>query len=135
MLRAHKISNKPDSSDSGNFVGWVGVCTRGKNFIWWANTSDTLDNLVVFFTNLFLVKGIEAAVGQGIHFENADNIHVHPENIRGVYIEERYRTAFTLELNLGGLPKPEATMAKNVNRWAETQLVIQQNVKRDVEGY
>ena|SRR3989338_350472 len=121
------LSRCPDTTGDGD-IRWIGfkassIAGEEKEFWWWRNYSDSLENLKAFCGALLAQRLIEAQVGPAVDLHKSaavkSKIHIIAETdegkpVYGVYIESKHRPMFNFMLAMKGLKMP-----KNVKEgWA-----------------
>ena len=121
------LSKSPDTTGDGD-IRWIGfkassITGEEKEFWWWRNYSDSLENLKAFCGALLSQRLIEAQVGPAVDLHESlaakSKVHIIPETdkgkpVYGVYIESKHRPMFNFMLAMEGLKMP-----KNVKEgWA-----------------
>lgn len=105
-----------DTTGDGK-IRWIGfkalsITGEEKEFLWWRNFCDTLDNLKAFCDLLFEKRGIEARIGPAINLgkssQASGHVEVIPstdkgESVYGIYVESKHRLMFNFMLAIKGL--------------------------------
>lgn len=109
-----------DTTGDGN-IRWVGfkapsVTGEEKEFWWWRNYADTIDNAKVFCGSLLAQRLIEAQIGPAIDLHKSSQASGHVEIIAatdenkpvyGIFVESKHRPMFNFMLGMQGLKMPK----------------------------
>lgn len=114
------LGEAADTTGDGN-IRWVGfkapsVTGEEKEFWWWRNFPDFIDQAKVFCGSLLAQRLIEAQVGPAIDLHKSSQARGHIEVITatdkgkpvyGIYIESTHRPMFNFMLSMEGLKMPK----------------------------
>jgi hypothetical protein len=116
------LSEGPNTAprDEGGNIRWIGfravsITGEEKEFWWWRNFTDTIENLKAFCGSLLAQRLIEAQIGPAVDlFKSSQTTgevrvfsKVKKKPAYGIYIEAKHRPMFDFMLAMEGLEMPK----------------------------
>lgn len=115
------LSKGPNTTGDGD-IRWVGfkatsITGEEKEFWWWTNAADSIDDLRTLCGSLLAERLIEAQIGPGVDLSKSSQqtgkvtlVEKHKgKPVYGIYVESKHRPMFNFMISLHGL-KRKATV-------------------------